>query len=101
MHTNILLTQITEILKNKVDQNLNTSLKDQELIHIINVVKKQDFSYLPRVLQFTRRISCWVACSPIMAEMFLHYLEHNEITQHFETQEFRLLDVFRLYFNDL
>ena len=46
MHTNILLTQITKILKNKVDQNLNTSLEDQELIHVITVGMKQDFSCL-------------------------------------------------------
>ena len=43
VHTSITLTLITDILKNKVDQNLNTSLVDQELIHIINVVMKQDF----------------------------------------------------------
>jgi len=48
MHTNIVLIQITEILKNKVDQNLNTSLEDQELIHIIKVVMKQDFSCLTK-----------------------------------------------------
>jgi len=48
MHTNILLTQITDILKNKVHQNLNISLEDQELIHIINVVMKQDFSCLTK-----------------------------------------------------
>jgi len=48
MHTNILLTQITEILKNKLGQNLNTSLEDQELIHMINIVIKQDFSCLTK-----------------------------------------------------
>ena len=48
MHTNILLTQITEILKNKIDKNFNTSLEDQELVHIINAVMKQNFSCLTK-----------------------------------------------------